>query len=258
MFFKFTVVLFYTVHICSSLTDRFCCFFCRFWFLKTETLLCIGSESFTVQHPCRFCMVKRSDIQQREVRSGAFECRTIQDHDRFWQSSTACQAKTWIQNSSENLTNTLLASLRFSRPRGDVLARNFRIICNKSHQRVQMLLRSEQQSSVAFLSFLEMRTQTFSRHALTAMTQACLTSPLESWPSFLRTNRSPLTHCTYSLQVPQSFWRAQLQWMTLKIFHMPCACSLDWLTPWIWSTLNNWSTPSTSFKGCFSHLDINP
>lgn len=54
---------------------------------------------------------------------------------RFWQSSVACQAKTWVQNSSKNLTNTLLAFSRFSKPRGEVLAGNFRSICNKSHQR---------------------------------------------------------------------------------------------------------------------------
>ncbi|XP_056225827.1 uncharacterized protein LOC130164860 [Seriola aureovittata] len=45
-------------------------------------------ESFTVEHPCRFCMVKRSDIQQREVRSGAFECRTSQDHDSLCRITT--------------------------------------------------------------------------------------------------------------------------------------------------------------------------
>lgn len=39
-------------------------------------------ESFTVQRPRRHCMAQRSDIQQREVRSGACECRTSQDHDR--------------------------------------------------------------------------------------------------------------------------------------------------------------------------------
>ncbi len=39
-------------------------------------------ESFTVEHPCRFCLAKKSDIQQKEVRSRAFEPRTSRDHDR--------------------------------------------------------------------------------------------------------------------------------------------------------------------------------
>lgn len=39
-------------------------------------------ESFTVQHPCRVCMAERRDIQQKEVRTGAFERRTSQNHDR--------------------------------------------------------------------------------------------------------------------------------------------------------------------------------
>lgn len=39
-------------------------------------------ESFTVEHPCRFCLAKRSEIQETEVRSGAFELRTKQVHDR--------------------------------------------------------------------------------------------------------------------------------------------------------------------------------
>lgn len=38
-------------------------------------------ESFTVEHPCRFCFAKRSEIQ-KEVQSGAFELRTKQQHDR--------------------------------------------------------------------------------------------------------------------------------------------------------------------------------
>lgn len=38
-------------------------------------------ECFTVKHPCQFCMAKRSDIQNKEVRSGAFELRSCQDHD---------------------------------------------------------------------------------------------------------------------------------------------------------------------------------
>ncbi len=39
-------------------------------------------ESFIVEHPCRFCMVKKSEIQQRQVRTGAFESRTKLNHDR--------------------------------------------------------------------------------------------------------------------------------------------------------------------------------
>ncbi len=39
-------------------------------------------ESFVVEHPCRFCMVKRSEIQQKDVLSGGFEHRTKQNHDR--------------------------------------------------------------------------------------------------------------------------------------------------------------------------------
>lgn len=38
-------------------------------------------ESFIMEHPCR-CMVKKSEIQQREVRTGAFESRTKLNHDR--------------------------------------------------------------------------------------------------------------------------------------------------------------------------------
>ncbi|KAG1926705.1 hypothetical protein F2P79_024701 [Pimephales promelas] len=40
------------------------------------------TESFTVEHPCRFCLAKKSEIQEKEVRSGAFELRTKQEHDR--------------------------------------------------------------------------------------------------------------------------------------------------------------------------------
>ncbi|GAA6087772.1 uncharacterized protein LOC108179280 [Tachysurus ichikawai] len=40
------------------------------------------SKSFIVEHPCRFCMVKKSEIQQRQVRTGAFESRTKLNHDR--------------------------------------------------------------------------------------------------------------------------------------------------------------------------------
>lgn len=39
-------------------------------------------ESFTVEHPCRFCFAKRSEIQEKKVQSGAFELRTKQQHDR--------------------------------------------------------------------------------------------------------------------------------------------------------------------------------
>ncbi len=58
------------------------------------TVLCVASdnlgayslaglqESFTVEHPCRFCFAKRSEIQEKEVQSGAFELRTKQQHDR--------------------------------------------------------------------------------------------------------------------------------------------------------------------------------
>lgn len=39
-------------------------------------------ESFVVEHPCCFCMVKRSEIQQKDVLSGEFEIRAKQNHDR--------------------------------------------------------------------------------------------------------------------------------------------------------------------------------
>lgn len=39
-------------------------------------------ESFIVEHPCRFCMVKKSEIQQKDVLSGRFEPRTKVNHDR--------------------------------------------------------------------------------------------------------------------------------------------------------------------------------
>ncbi|XP_016348820.1 uncharacterized protein LOC107693812 [Sinocyclocheilus anshuiensis] len=39
-------------------------------------------ESFTVEHPCWFCFAKRSEIQEKEVQSGAFELRAKQEHDR--------------------------------------------------------------------------------------------------------------------------------------------------------------------------------
>lgn len=39
-------------------------------------------ESFTVEHPCRFCFAKRSEIQKKGVHLGAFEPRTKQEHDR--------------------------------------------------------------------------------------------------------------------------------------------------------------------------------
>lgn len=36
-------------------------------------------KSFIVEHPCHFYMVKRSEIQQKEVLSGGFEPRTKQN-----------------------------------------------------------------------------------------------------------------------------------------------------------------------------------
>lgn len=39
-------------------------------------------ESFTVEHPCRFCLAKRSEIQEKGVHLGAFEPRSKQEHDR--------------------------------------------------------------------------------------------------------------------------------------------------------------------------------
>ncbi len=57
------------------------------------TVLCVSSdnlgahslaglqESFTVEHPCRFCFAKRRGIKEKEVQSGAFELRTKQQHD---------------------------------------------------------------------------------------------------------------------------------------------------------------------------------
>lgn len=39
-------------------------------------------ESFTVSRMCRFCMAKREEIQLKEVRTGTFQPRTKESHDR--------------------------------------------------------------------------------------------------------------------------------------------------------------------------------
>lgn len=39
-------------------------------------------KSFTVEHPGHFCMEKKSEIQQIEVRTGAFESKSKQNHER--------------------------------------------------------------------------------------------------------------------------------------------------------------------------------
>lgn len=39
-------------------------------------------ESFTVSQMCRFCMAKREEIQHKEVRTGSFQQRTKENHDR--------------------------------------------------------------------------------------------------------------------------------------------------------------------------------
>lgn len=39
-------------------------------------------ESFTVSQMCRFCMAKREEIQHKEVRTGSFQPRTKENHDR--------------------------------------------------------------------------------------------------------------------------------------------------------------------------------
>lgn len=48
-------------------------------------------ESFFVEHLGRFCFAKRSEIQEKEVRSGASELRTMQEHDRQVASVTRCE-----------------------------------------------------------------------------------------------------------------------------------------------------------------------
>ena len=39
-------------------------------------------ESFRVSQMCRFCMAKREEIQHKEVRTGSFQPRTKENHDR--------------------------------------------------------------------------------------------------------------------------------------------------------------------------------
>nr|XP_055032090.1 uncharacterized protein LOC129420928 isoform X1 [Misgurnus anguillicaudatus] len=42
-------------------------------------------ESFRVNHPCRFCLATREDINMKEVRSGLFEMRTKEKHQQHVQ-----------------------------------------------------------------------------------------------------------------------------------------------------------------------------
>ena len=55
-------------------------------------------ESFTVSRMCQFCMAKPEEIQHKEVRTGSYQPRAKENHDRHMQdvlqdSITWCETK---------------------------------------------------------------------------------------------------------------------------------------------------------------------
>lgn len=66
-------------------------------------------ESFTVSQVCRFCMAKREEIQHKEVRTGLFQPRTEESHDKHVQDvlQASTNAKKYGVKESCPLTETL-------------------------------------------------------------------------------------------------------------------------------------------------------
>lgn len=66
-------------------------------------------ESFTVSQVCRFCMAKREEIQHKEVRTGLFQPRTKESHDKHVQdvSQDSTKAKKYGVKESCPLSESL-------------------------------------------------------------------------------------------------------------------------------------------------------